>query len=55
MMHREDPEALLADMAKMAAAGADGVILAGMDLTKERNFEQLAQVVVPRAAQLPRG
>ena len=55
MMHREDPEALLADMAKMAAAGADGVILAGMDLTRERNFEQLAQVVVPRAAQLPRG
>ena len=55
MMHREDPEALLADMAKMAAAGADGVILAGMDLTRERNFEQLAQIVVPRAAQLPRG
>ncbi len=54
MMHREDPEALLADMAKVAAAGADGVILAGMDLTQERNFEQLAQVVVPRAAQLPR-
>ena len=54
MMHREDPEALLADMAKMAAAGADGVILAGMDISKERNFEQLAGVVVPRAAQLPR-
>jgi len=54
VMHREDPEVLLAELAKLAAAGADGVILAGMDLSKERNFELLAQVVVPRAAQLPR-
>lgn len=52
VMHREDPEALLAALAPLAAAGADGVILAGMDLSKERNFELLAQVVVPRAAQL---
>jgi F420-dependent oxidoreductase-like protein len=54
LMHREDPEALLGELATMAAAGANGVILAGMDLSKERNFELLAEVVVPRAAQLPR-
>ena len=54
VMHREDPEVLLAELAKLAAAGADGVILAGMDLSQERNFELLARAVVPRAAQLPR-
>ena len=54
VMFREDPEVLLGELAQLAAAGVDGVILAGMDLLKERNFELLAQVVIPRAAQLPR-
>jgi F420-dependent oxidoreductase-like protein len=52
VLHREDPEVLLAELAALAAAGADDAILAGMDLSKERNFDLLAEVVVPRAAQL---
>jgi len=50
--YHPDPEVLLKRLAALAAVGTDTAILAGLDPTNEQYFETLAQVVVPRAAQL---
>ena len=47
-----DTAALLPQLAALAGAGIEAVVIAGMDPTDERNFEFLARTVVPQAARL---
>jgi len=53
VMFKPDPDSLLAELSALAAVGVDTAILARMDFSDERNFETLANRVVPRAQALP--
>jgi hypothetical protein len=47
-----DTAELMPQLIALAGAGIEGVVIAGMDPTDERNFEFLARTVVPQAARL---